>query len=151
LQDYETDDHRLRSCRLRTTEKQERLRTYATQVQSLLSPIRKVPDEILQYIFDVCCDTNTFDFFQSLYGEEASWTLRGLRGKPAIVISSVCLRWRRNALSLPAIWSRITVYWNWGYTGEIRDDHELNNHLELFSPLYNFIERSQQSPMTIDL
>ncbi|KAF9023999.1 hypothetical protein BDP27DRAFT_1182320, partial [Rhodocollybia butyracea] len=54
LQDYEAETHRLESCRLLTTEKRERLHLYETQVQSLLSPVRKIPDEILQHIFDTC-------------------------------------------------------------------------------------------------
>ncbi|KAE9407371.1 hypothetical protein BT96DRAFT_799091, partial [Gymnopus androsaceus JB14] len=38
--------------------RRESLRNYTIQLHSLFSPFRQVPDEILQRIFDDCCDMN---------------------------------------------------------------------------------------------
>ncbi|KAF9023998.1 hypothetical protein BDP27DRAFT_1457145 [Rhodocollybia butyracea] len=63
-----------------------------------------------------------------------------------MAISSVCSHWRRNALSLPAIWFRITVDWDTNWS-----KHEGDDTTELFLPLYDILERSQQWPMTLTL
>ncbi|KAF9069489.1 hypothetical protein BDP27DRAFT_1186687, partial [Rhodocollybia butyracea] len=52
LQDYESEIHRLESRSLFLKAQMERLQQYTSQVRSLLSPVRRVPDEILQSIFD---------------------------------------------------------------------------------------------------
>ncbi|KAF9069488.1 hypothetical protein BDP27DRAFT_1222549, partial [Rhodocollybia butyracea] len=134
LQDYESEIHRLKSRSIFLQAQMERLQQYASQVQSLCSPIRKVPDEILQCIFDYSCDTNEFI---------------ALRSKPAMVLSAVCSRWRRNALAMPAIWSRMSLQWEITTTLDLGSDKETD--AELLFPLYNFLARSQQSPMTISL
>ncbi|KAF9065189.1 hypothetical protein BDP27DRAFT_1229272, partial [Rhodocollybia butyracea] len=125
LEDYRAEISRLEQGK-------ERLENYAAQLRSLNSPFRKVPDEILRHIFDECCDMNTF---------------RALRSKPAMVISSVCSRWRRNALSMPAIWSRISLSWDMSKG----DRHCEEDHLKIFFPMFNFLDRSQQHPMTVVL
>ncbi|KAF9065192.1 hypothetical protein BDP27DRAFT_1202775, partial [Rhodocollybia butyracea] len=94
LENIERDLEDYRAEIFRLEQEKERLENYATQLHSLNSPFRKVPDEILRHIFDDCCEMNSF---------------RALRSKPAMVISSVCSRWRRNALSVPALWSRISL------------------------------------------
>ncbi|KAF9045634.1 hypothetical protein BDP27DRAFT_1346595 [Rhodocollybia butyracea] len=118
---------------------------YATRLRSLLSPFRKVPDEILRRIFDDCCDMNSFRVVHP-----RNWlpvhTSQALRSKPALVISSVCSRWRRNALSMPVIWSRISLYWDIQAAEYCKDEHA-----EMFFPLSNFLDRSQQCPMTVNL
>ncbi|KAE9405667.1 hypothetical protein BT96DRAFT_811822, partial [Gymnopus androsaceus JB14] len=76
---------------------------YTAQLQSLFSPIRRVPDEILQHIFDDCCDMNHFTV------DNHKKTSNAIRNAPALAVSSVCSRWRRNGLSMPGIWSRISL------------------------------------------
>ncbi|KAF9070045.1 hypothetical protein BDP27DRAFT_1183015, partial [Rhodocollybia butyracea] len=133
LQDYDTEIQRLESRRTLLAAQRDNLKQYASEVQSLLSPARKVPDEILQCIFDDCCDTNNFEAF---------------RNKPVIAISSVCTRWRRNALSMPALWSRITLRWE---VCEDTNNYPKTDHSKLFALLSKVLERSQQWPMTISL
>ncbi|KAF9059701.1 hypothetical protein BDP27DRAFT_1340957 [Rhodocollybia butyracea] len=141
LEDYESEIYRLERLR----QEKERLEQYATRLRSLLSPFRKVPDEILRRIFDDCCDMNSFRVVHP-----RNWlpvhTSQALRSKPALVISSVCSRWRRNALSMPVIWSRISLYWDIQAAEYCKDEHA-----EMFFPLSNFLDRSQQCPMTVNL
>ncbi|KAF9066912.1 hypothetical protein BDP27DRAFT_1423349 [Rhodocollybia butyracea] len=136
LEDYEAEISRL-------GQEKERLEHYAAQLWSRNSPLRNVPNEILQHIFDDCCDMNSFRVV-NLEDRLPMHTSQALSSKPAMVISSVCSRWRRNALSMPVIWSRISLYWN-------RYDNWENEDMEIFFPLSNFLSRSQQHPLTIIL
>ncbi|KAF9077557.1 hypothetical protein BDP27DRAFT_1311250 [Rhodocollybia butyracea] len=65
-----------------------------------------------------------------------------------MVISLVCSRWRSNSLSMTAIWSRILLQWliDDGAAGNC-----LSEHAELFIPLSNFLHRSQQHPLTVNI
>ncbi|KAJ8079406.1 hypothetical protein PM082_021914 [Marasmius tenuissimus] len=62
------------------------------------SPAGALPLEILFEIFSLAVDTNV------VLGR------RGVRRLGAISLSSVCVKWRTAALSLPGIWARITLY-----------------------------------------
>jgi hypothetical protein len=118
LEDYKTEISRLTDL----IQEQEHLEQYATQLQSLLSPIRKVHDEILRHISDDCCEMNSFRIVDS-YIRLPMHTSQSLRRKPAMVISSVCSRWRRNALSMPVIWSRISLQWETNVLRDCGDEH----------------------------
>ncbi|KAF9069490.1 hypothetical protein BDP27DRAFT_1420945 [Rhodocollybia butyracea] len=126
----------------------ERLQQYALQVQSLLSPVRRVPDEILQCIFYDSCDMNEFIVVDANLRVPVAAS-KALRSKPAMVLSAVCSRWRRNALAMPAIWSRISLQWKIPTRSPLAYDKD--NNAEFLFPLYNFVDRSQQSPMTVRL
>ncbi|KAF9069494.1 hypothetical protein BDP27DRAFT_1200889, partial [Rhodocollybia butyracea] len=135
LQDYESEIHHLISRSMFLQAQMGRPQQYEAQVQSLRSPVRKISDEILRYIFDDSCDTNEFI---------------ALRSKPAMVLSAVCSRWRRNALTMPAIWSRISLKWKMPIKSLLEYDKS-NDDAELLFPLYKFLSRSQRSPMTVSL
>ncbi|KAF9019824.1 hypothetical protein BDP27DRAFT_1469497 [Rhodocollybia butyracea] len=153
LEDYEAQIYPLERLR----QEKEHLERYATQLQFLLSPFRKVPDEILRRIFDDCCDTNSFQVFDcdrcdsnssDSVDLEHSIPTSALTSKPAMVVSSVCSRWRSHALSMPAIWSRISLEWE----GDPNEDGYCDDECaEAFSPLSNFLHRSQQHPLTVNL
>ncbi|KIK59143.1 hypothetical protein GYMLUDRAFT_44899 [Collybiopsis luxurians FD-317 M1] len=111
---------------------------YTTQFRCLLSPVRKVPEEILQHIFDVCCDMNHFVASNSPPSNESF-----LRSNPAMALSSVCTRWRETALAMPSIWARISFQCR-----RKIDGHDGSNYLQL---LPEFLNRSLRQPMIIDL
>src|ERR1700734_329019 len=62
----------------------------------LLSPVRRLPLEILWEIFMFCVPDDT----------ELSWTVRG-HSQAVMVPSQVCSVWRTAALSSPRLWSKI--------------------------------------------
>ncbi|ESK86382.1 hypothetical protein Moror_4975 [Moniliophthora roreri MCA 2997] len=64
--------------------------------RSLLSPIHKMPPEILSTIFMFCCNENEL-------------APQSRRPPAAIVLSTVCGRWREIALSIPALWSSVSI------------------------------------------
>ncbi|KAE9389895.1 hypothetical protein BT96DRAFT_926270 [Gymnopus androsaceus JB14] len=115
--------------------RRQSLRNYTDQLQALLSPFRKVPDEILRRIFDDCCHMNLLGHFGPAKTRSAITDL------PALVLSSVCLRWRRNGLSMPSIWSRISLACQ-------RMENEEED--ESFLPTLNiFLNRTLHHPLTI--
>ncbi|KAF9065197.1 hypothetical protein BDP27DRAFT_1332263 [Rhodocollybia butyracea] len=139
LENYEAE-----ICRIR--KEKGRLEHYAAQLRSLSSPFRKIPNEILRQILDDCCDMNSFRAVD-LKRRLPTQTAHALTSKPAMVVSSVCSRWRQTALSMPAIWSRISLYWD--VHGE---DHNWEyEDIEIVFPLSCFLIRSQQHPMTLNL
>ncbi|KAF9076968.1 hypothetical protein BDP27DRAFT_1312915 [Rhodocollybia butyracea] len=74
-------------------------------------------------------------------------TSQALRSKPAMVISAVCSRWRRNALSMPVMWSRISFQWKMDAGRDYRKDE----HTGVFFSLANFLNRSQKCLKTVNL
>ncbi|KAF5375776.1 hypothetical protein D9757_008972 [Collybiopsis confluens] len=142
LEDYEAEIDRLEALAsdlearaLVLATQKERLLQYASRVKMLLSPIRKLPDELLCDVFDLACGMNYF------------WVNRAktefsFRDAPAIAISSVCSRWRKNAMIMPSIWSRISLGW------DIDTDDWLG---ETTTPLSLSLTRSLSWPLTIEL
>ncbi|KIK64170.1 hypothetical protein GYMLUDRAFT_434959 [Collybiopsis luxurians FD-317 M1] len=114
--------------------------SYEVKLGSLLSPIRRLPYEVLHEIFDKCCVANYFEITNPGKKPECS-----IRNRPALALSSVCARWRRIVLSTPSLWARISLDWNWDVYGEV-DPHAD----PLFSRFATFISRSLQRPMTVN-
>ncbi|KIK63434.1 hypothetical protein GYMLUDRAFT_41119 [Collybiopsis luxurians FD-317 M1] len=117
---------------------------YGAQIQSLLAPVRKIPNEILQQIFDECCDMNYF-----VVSKPSPTSVRSLRRKPAMAISSVCSRWRTIAFSMPQMWTGISLEWNWDAKDDM-DDFDKLEHQNLFFPLTTFLGRSLELPLVLD-
>ncbi|KAE9402618.1 hypothetical protein BT96DRAFT_816266, partial [Gymnopus androsaceus JB14] len=115
--------------------RRQSLREYADHLQALLSPFRKVPDEILQRVFDDCCNMNHFVV------DNASKTRSAIRKMPALALSTVCSRWRRNGLAMPSIWSNISLL--------CRED-EVDSDGILYT-MDIFLNRGLQHPMTVIL
>ncbi|KAF9077373.1 hypothetical protein BDP27DRAFT_1312293 [Rhodocollybia butyracea] len=145
LDSYEAEIIRLETRKMFLVSQKERLIAYAVQVQSLLSPVRKLPSEILQRVFDMCCDTNRFKVAnmksRSTYVDSSAL----IRTKPAMAISSVSSLWRKNALSMRNIWSRITLDWTW----ELKVEFDERDHQRTLSTLANFLDRSLQQPLSL--
>ncbi|KAF9069521.1 hypothetical protein BDP27DRAFT_1175860, partial [Rhodocollybia butyracea] len=68
---------------------------YAARLSGLLSPIRRLPHEILCEIFLYCCSPND---------------IRDGEPGAALIISSVCFRFREVAISYSALWSNLEVF-----------------------------------------
>ncbi|KAE9410689.1 hypothetical protein BT96DRAFT_846380 [Gymnopus androsaceus JB14] len=87
--------------------------------RSILSPIRKLPLEVLHLIFVFCgLGGNTVNF-----PECASFMMR----QPAWAVSSTCVKWRGVALSCKHLWSSIFVGSIW-YAAQIGDYMVRVNH-----------------------
>ncbi|KAJ2913653.1 hypothetical protein MD484_g6753, partial [Candolleomyces efflorescens] len=70
---------------------------------ALLSPVRRVPDDILSLIFLSCLPRNS----------PARKATRLSGDHPALVISRVCQRWRHLSLNTPLLWTVIDIQIPW--------------------------------------
>ncbi|KAK7026876.1 hypothetical protein VNI00_015418 [Paramarasmius palmivorus] len=99
--------------------------------RSLLSPVHRLPREILSDIFGFCCAHN--------------W-LSGFSKKPKVIqLSMVCGRWRDIILSTPSLWSRLGL----GIMTGDRQTRASERSLAEITKL--FMERSRNMPITLDL
>ncbi|KAG7090510.1 hypothetical protein E1B28_009623 [Marasmius oreades] len=99
--------------------------------RSLLSPIQKMPPEILTEIFGYC--SHDVD-------------MSGEAMPMPIVISMVCGRWREQALSTPSMWSSINIY-----ISPQNDEGPDKDWLRMLRLTRLFLERSSTSRLKVDL
>ncbi|TEB21866.1 hypothetical protein FA13DRAFT_1594144, partial [Coprinellus micaceus] len=64
----------------------------------LLSPIRRIPQDVLTLLFHTLVETVERPGFPQL------WTLCPPAVRPPVIISQVCIGWRRLALQTPTLW-----------------------------------------------
>ncbi|KAE9389786.1 hypothetical protein BT96DRAFT_1002887 [Gymnopus androsaceus JB14] len=81
------------------------------QVQSLVAPVRKLPNEVLMSIFNLVSQENLLREDRESSFSSDLWPdgEHGLTIVPALVLSGVCSRWRQISLSYSALWSRMTL------------------------------------------
>ncbi|KAF9462685.1 hypothetical protein BDZ94DRAFT_1260505 [Collybia nuda] len=77
------------------TAKRQRLDEFITPHQALLSPIRRIPQEVLQEIFLRCLPTNHN-------------SVMSCREAP-LLLGRVCSLWRSLSMTMPALWSSIYI------------------------------------------
>lgn len=140
LEDYDAEIQHLKNRLSLLETERERLRLYSARHRGLLSPVRKIPNEILYTIIDMCCDMNSFTV-------EKDKTSYSHRRAPAIAVSSVCTRWRQIALALPAIWSRLSLAWDVDAVDASHGEDDKNDAL----PLIMCLERSLAYPLSVEL
>lgn len=75
-----------------------------------IAPHRKVPEDLLSYIFTWCCSTK---------GVTIPWELE----RPPWTLGRVCSKWRRVALTTARLWNRVVVSY-WDDDGDDDDDED---------------------------
>lgn len=145
--DYEMEVTRLQSQILFIRGQQKRLKEHRQTLQSLCSPIRKLPNEILGSIFEAQSS-------QPNLLQEHPWCLQSQQPQttvsspisflPALSASAVCTRWREAALSTPSLWSRLKL--------EITSCAKSPKQSNAFTDLLDlYLQRSKSCPLDIDL
>ncbi|THU88163.1 hypothetical protein K435DRAFT_730149, partial [Dendrothele bispora CBS 962.96] len=76
------------------------IQRYSDERRNLLSPIRKLPIEILGEIFATSCSDN---------GLSIAAFPEGRISAPTLALSHVCFLWRKVILSTPSLWARMSV------------------------------------------
>lgn len=113
-------DEEFQGCTAEITRLQLRIQSLSSRQQQLKhcwsnlrfrlspSPIRKLSNEVLMFVFDYVSQDNLLredrEVRSRLWSDDD-----GLASMPALVLSSVCTRWRQISLSYSALWSRMTV------------------------------------------
>ncbi|KAF9060534.1 hypothetical protein BDP27DRAFT_1407072 [Rhodocollybia butyracea] len=124
-----------------------RLEVQRAKILLLLSPMRKLPNEILLHIFQLVCAENILQCHPWLLQENsttAKITAPVIASLPAMAISSVCSRWRALALSTSGLWANLTV-----------TTHTTTNGAAIFSgftdTVNRYLTRSGASPLRLAL
>ncbi|THV06945.1 hypothetical protein K435DRAFT_644376, partial [Dendrothele bispora CBS 962.96] len=92
LKAYRAEILRLESKIVLLSTKSDLLEKHTEKIRSLLSPVRRIPNEVLGNIFSYCCESH--------FRVSSSWRRRN-------TFLSVCSRWREVGLTTPQIWTDI--------------------------------------------
>ncbi|THU90127.1 hypothetical protein K435DRAFT_592573, partial [Dendrothele bispora CBS 962.96] len=107
---------------------QQSMQTKLCLLDSLLAPIRKLPLDVLRYLF------------QTIVFSQRSSDRGGIFD--AIVLSHVCCSWREIALAIPSLWTDIYLSHFW-----YSEDFDIATDMMLQS----FIARSRQYSLQITI
>ncbi|KAF9060843.1 hypothetical protein BDP27DRAFT_1429606 [Rhodocollybia butyracea] len=153
LADKDIKEHELEVARitkhLRIIQKEtKRLKTQRAALLSLLSPMRRLPNETLLRIFEHACDINLLQCYPWMSSDNrppTDLTSPAITYLPAMAISSVCNRWRTLALSLPGLWANLKV--------EIHtiSGCEAEYPADFVDTVTRHLERSGDWPLRLDL
>ncbi|KAJ7487023.1 hypothetical protein FB451DRAFT_1363169 [Mycena latifolia] len=136
---YENEISRLRAQLARAKSDRAALQSHCDNLVSLLSPIRRLPSEILVQIFALCRITSDLNL-----GPSDSEDVVRLKQKPLLAVSQVCARWHGIAMGTPTLWDVIYLYGPplWRSSGRARRGMRL---------LRLALERSQNSSLDISI
>ncbi|KAK7041950.1 hypothetical protein VNI00_008932 [Paramarasmius palmivorus] len=128
LNEYEIDIKKHKAAIIALEGKHSQLKKKADKYRSLLSPVHRIPPEVLARIFHACRNHGP------------------LTSQPTLMtITEVCRRWRDVALSAPYLWSSFISF----------DFNEWIYHHDTFEPLDRIIPlllmRTQACPLDIHL
>ncbi|KAJ3976193.1 hypothetical protein EV361DRAFT_885038 [Lentinula raphanica] len=102
IERFETELHRLREVAKKLQEQKMFLHAYEAGIRHVISPIQRLPLEILGLIFQyVCCGKNATDIANDHNVCSYGITIR----LPTIDMSSVCIKWYRTVSSMPILWT----------------------------------------------
>ncbi|KAI6167970.1 hypothetical protein EDD17DRAFT_1460349, partial [Pisolithus thermaeus] len=106
--------------------RKQELTSYVEDLGALLSPVRRMPPEIMARIFEFCGDIGA----------------RGPHAEPSkrapLLLGSVCRSWRALSLAIPRLWT--TLYLRLPTSGTFVKQHEI---------LEAWLERSRPFPISL--
>ncbi|KAG7089958.1 hypothetical protein E1B28_011583 [Marasmius oreades] len=120
---YTGEIDRLRSIMKKLERERAYLQRYIDEYRTLLSPIRKLPPEILTEIFSLHC-------------QAPSWLRRPVIAPP-MIIAQTCSFWRQLALDTPLLWASFHVTLS-----------PFPGNIQLLS---TYLHRSKDLPLTVEL
>ncbi|KAF5337998.1 hypothetical protein D9758_014317 [Tetrapyrgos nigripes] len=116
---------------------QRNLRRKIVLLRSLLSPIRRLPPELLGLIFSLVCVRSEIANLMEEQGEE-------LMDCPPIRLSQVCAGWRELAWTTPSLWSSFSI----GSPADLTLQHKYD---QIKGIVDLHLQLSQQCPLSIHL
>ncbi|KAI3604012.1 hypothetical protein WG66_000794 [Moniliophthora roreri] len=143
LKDNQSEINRLKSVILSLENKRKGLKRTMSICHSLLSPVHRIPAEVLAQIFTFCCEKNTLKPIFVNSGIARRRRRIWVDITPAVDLSRVCSRWREVTLSTPRLWSSIGV--DFDENGWKGDGDRLMRMVQLF------IARSKSSPLDLQV
>jgi F-box-like len=95
LSELNTKITEMRTALMQVTRTRDRLQTAVNQHQALISPLRRLPPELLQVIFVWCLPSHRNAV---MHASEAP-----------VLLGRVCSEWRQISLSTPEVWSSLHI------------------------------------------
>ncbi|KAE9396703.1 hypothetical protein BT96DRAFT_921967 [Gymnopus androsaceus JB14] len=123
---------RMQSDILALRMKREKLEKLGEECLSLMAPIRKLPTELLDHIFEFCCCDEASDFFPFA---------NDLVDAPTFTLSSVCAQWREIILPNPKFWANLSLHL----------DPSMGEKYDMQTPVGLHLLRSKQYPLTLQI
>ncbi|KAK6966579.1 hypothetical protein R3P38DRAFT_2590623 [Favolaschia claudopus] len=104
--DTEIDKRQTRKQLERLTSEREALACYANLCRSALSPVHRMPNELLTCIFERCLP---HDLYITSVTQSPAEEVDRIFHRHLLELSQVCFRWHHVVMETPQLWSRITV------------------------------------------
>ncbi|KAK7439807.1 hypothetical protein VKT23_017383 [Stygiomarasmius scandens] len=126
LDHYSEEIEKLSETLATLKRKKDELQAYRDHQASFVSPVRRLPAEVLMEIFTLCCSTGL--------------TIKGFKDKvsaPTLFLSQTCSFWHRVTLSTPALWSNLSIN---------LCEFKPNNGTRLHNLLKLYLNRSIEGP-----
>ncbi|KAF5368434.1 hypothetical protein D9758_002404 [Tetrapyrgos nigripes] len=137
--DGQVEINKYKAMILMLESKREGMKKAMEKYRTLLSPVHRLPSELLSKIFGYCCKYNFLD----------------LAMPPASSLSMVCGRWREIALLSPSLWSSIYIL---GLpTSDEEDEEGVDEEEErmkrdcITNRVRLCLERSKSAPLKLDI
>ncbi|KAJ8092878.1 hypothetical protein PM082_023511 [Marasmius tenuissimus] len=128
MKGYDVEINRLKASIVLLEGKRNQLSSTITKYRASLSPVHRLPPEILAEIFKGCrCEISHGSIWPSV-------------PPSSVVLSMVCGRWREVALSTTALWSYISI---------VTGSWPPLKHEKLFRATQMLVSRSKRHPLTI--
>ncbi|KAF9059858.1 hypothetical protein BDP27DRAFT_443246 [Rhodocollybia butyracea] len=111
IEDHDSELARLHGEIKMVEAEKQRLESQRAKLHSLLSPMRKLPNETLLRILQCVCENNLIQAYpwDSDRAPPTKFTSPVITSLPTMTISSVCSRWRALALASPSLWANLAV------------------------------------------
>ncbi|KAK1228281.1 hypothetical protein PQX77_008680 [Marasmius sp. AFHP31] len=130
LKKLNTEINRLRGAVILVETRREMVDKKLANYRSLLSPIHRMPPEIMTEIFKLCCSYSSLGTYRLCSPSYLP---------PPMMLSSVCGRWRELALNTPALWASLFIY-----------ETLSSPDTRVYSGAKLFMDRSKSAPLTIN-
>ncbi|KAK7013795.1 hypothetical protein R3P38DRAFT_3003999 [Favolaschia claudopus] len=143
IQHYETEIETLQKEISRLASERTSLESYLNLCRSVLSPVHRLPNEMLADIFDLCVPEELYWISDTITVDDE---MNRLAHSHLLQLAQVCSRWHRVAMHTPKLWSLITVdvdYWSPGVSDGVNSI--LANLLE------SSLARGQDFPLTLNI
>ncbi|KAK0230602.1 hypothetical protein IW262DRAFT_1291684 [Armillaria fumosa] len=118
----------------------ERVAQAIQEQKRLLSPVRRLPPEVLALIF---LETIVFPIKRTPSASESEWWDIELAESPMWAIEQVCRQWRRVSVSFPELWSYINI--------TITDDNFKEDGYAYVRCLTHQFSRSRLCPLSLSI
>lgn len=114
---------------------QETTRAEIESLRSLLSPIRRLPPELMTEIFMHCLPRQRF--------------IRPAPDQAPLLLAQICATWRRASISTPSLWTSLELH---GFQTDTLGDEPLPEETQRINDLlYTWFSRAEDCPLSLSV